>query len=87
MIRSTSPMKTGKELTVWSSKGFGETLIEVFQYLKKVNKNNTKISFTKASRYITRGNSFKLKKTDSGRIYKEDIVYNEGSEKLKLISQ
>lgn len=32
---------------------------------------------------MTRGNSFKLKKTDSGRIYKEDIVYNEGGETLK----
>lgn len=32
---------------------------------------------------MTGGNSFKLKKTDSGRIRKEDIVYNKGDETLK----
>lgn len=67
----------------WRSKGFGETLIEAFLYLEKAKKNNAKIFFTKASSDMTRGNSFKLKKTDSGRIYKEDIFYNEGGEILK----
>lgn len=36
---------------------------------------------------MTGGNSFKLKKIDSVKIYKEDILYNEGDETLKQVSQ
>lgn len=36
---------------------------------------------------MIKGNSFKLKMTDWGRIYKEDITYNESGDTLKQVSQ
>lgn len=87
-------MKTGRELT---GRGLELSSLEkqrfrggpysTFQYLKEANKNNAKVFFTRASSDMTGGKSFKLKKIDSVKMYKEDILYNEGDETLKQVSQ